>query len=307
MSHSVKSIRKQFKDNGVFYTPPELAEYMRKLFPADVAEIYDPTCGGGALLEVFGPDCRKYGQELDAQRMEECRQRIPNFEGYAGDTLTDDKFAGRKFKYIIGNPPFSVKWEPTQDPRFDGPPALAPRSKADYAFILHILSHLTDDGRAVVMEFPGILYRGAAEGKIRRWLVEQNWVEEVIAIPGGKFEDTAIATCVIVFSKSKTSTAIKFRDEELGLERVVELDEVEQAGYNLSVSTYVQPPDTREPVDIKALNLEQEQHVINHIRKSLAYTRMLYEIFPQDCRPEGFGSFLADIKKVVGEFEDGCA
>lgn len=304
MSYSVKNIRKEFKNNGVFYTPPELAKYMRGFFPDDVDEIYDPTCGGGALLEVFGDGCKKYGQELNPQQLDECRQRLVNFEGYAGDTLTDDGFTGRKFRYIIGNPPFSVKWEPFDDDRFAGPPALAPRGKADYAFIMHILSHLTDDGLAVVMEFPGILYRSNAEGKIRRWLVEQNWIEEVVAVPGNKFEDTAIATCIIVFRKNKSTTDIKFRDEELDMERVVPLSEVEANNFNLSVSTYVEKPITKEPIDIKSLNLQNERQTVDKLRAELAYTKSIYDMFQEDCRPEGFGAFLAEIKQVISEFDD---
>ena len=107
MAHNLKSIRQKFKENGVFYTEKALAEKIRSYLPADVDEIYDPTCGDGGLLSVFPDEVRKYGQEIDLEQLEEARKRLVNFEGKGGDTLTDPQF-DRQFKYIIANPPFSL-------------------------------------------------------------------------------------------------------------------------------------------------------------------------------------------------------
>lgn len=232
--YSVKAIRKQFKEKGIFYTQKELAEYIKSLLPKNVDKVYDPTCGNGGLLSVFGDDVEKYGQDINEEQLEEAKERLTNFHGVSGDTLKSPAFSEMKFDYIVGNPPFSVKWEPFEDERFIAP-VLPPPSKADYAFNLHILHYLSEKGIAVVLNFPGILYRGNREGKIRRWIVEQNYVEKVIAIAGNKFEDTAIATCIIVYNKAKTNTDILFIDDETGKQRSVTFEEVKDNGFNLSV------------------------------------------------------------------------
>lgn len=178
---SIKNIRQEFKDNGIFYTPLALAERLKSYVDIEPTSVYDPTCGAGNLLSVFQENVKKYGQELDAEQL--ALIDLPNFEGYAGDTLTDDKFKDMQFDCIVANPPFSVKWEPdalTDDIRFKCCPELPPPSKADWAFMLHILHHLKDNGIAAVLEFPGILYRGQREGKVRRWFVENNYIDRVV-------------------------------------------------------------------------------------------------------------------------------
>lgn len=205
--YNIKSIRQDFKSKGIFYTPTELAEMIKSYLPADVKEVYDPTCGHGNLLSVFADEVQKYGQDINIVAVEEAK-KLPNSFIELGDTLAEPKFLGKKFEAIVANPPFSIKWEQKSDERFASAPALAPKSKADYAFILHILHYLADNGTAVVMEFPGILYRGNAEGKIRRWLVELNYIEKVIHIPGNTFVDTAIPTCILVLRKNRTDTDI---------------------------------------------------------------------------------------------------
>lgn len=129
---SIKNIRKEFKDNGIFYTPPEVAEKLKTYIDIEPKAVYDPTCGAGNLLKVFPDDVKKYGQELDAEQLQIID--IPNFTGYVGDTLMDDKFKGVKFDCIVVNPPFSVKWQPDKlkdDVRFCDCAALPPPSKAD--------------------------------------------------------------------------------------------------------------------------------------------------------------------------------
>ena len=263
MAISAKKFRNDLKKSGIFYTDQALAEEIKALLPDDITEVYDPTCGDGSLLRVFDDDVKKYGQDILAEQVECAREQLENFEGYIGDTLMAPAFEGRKFKAIVANPPFSVKWEPDalkEDIRFSCAPIMPPASKADYAFILHILHFLDDDGIAAVLNFPGILYRGQREGKIREWIIKQNWIDKVIHIPGGHFEDTNIATALIVFRKNKTSTDIEFVDTENNISRIVPFSEIEENGFNLSVSTYVQPEIEKPVVDpVRLQNEAREQ------------------------------------------------
>ena len=172
--------------------------------PNNITEIYDPTCGNGGLLSVFNDNVIKYGQELLEEQLNSARDTLINFNGAVGDTLINPAFIDKKFDYIIANPPFSIKWVPNiEDERFNIAPALAPQSKADYAFILHILYYLSEVGIAVILGFPGILYRGNSEYKIRKWLVDNNYIEKVVSVPGDKFVDTKITTIVFILNKNK--------------------------------------------------------------------------------------------------------
>lgn len=257
---SIKNIRQEFKERGIFYTPLALAEKLKSYIDFEPKSVYDPTCGAGNLLSVFRENVKKYGQELDVEQLSLID--LPNFEGYSGDTLTDDKFKGMKFDCIVANPPFSVKWEPdalADDIRFKGCPTLPPPSKADWAFMLHILHHLSDHGVAVVLEAPGILYRGQKEGKVRRWFLENNYVDRIVNIPGNTFEDTSIATCVIVLKKNRTTTDIVFEDGER--QRIVGLQEVEDNDYNLSMSTYLKETkrfEATDNLDVLCLNMVED-------------------------------------------------
>lgn len=241
MAKSLKNYRKQLKDNGVFYTDPKLAEKLKSYFPTDITEIYDPTCGCGNLLSVFPDFCKKYGQELDPDEAEEARKNLTNCEIVSGDTLLNDGFKGKKFKYIVANPPFSVKWQPDllkEDIRFKDAPTIPTASRADFAFLLHILHHLTDDGIAVVLNSPGVLHRGNREGKIRRWMVEKNYIEQVELIPSGYFEDTNIQTALLIIKKNRTDkdTTIKFIHNETNEEKITEISKIlEDENSDLSV------------------------------------------------------------------------
>lgn len=298
MDYSVRAIRDEFKSKGIFYTPEELSKFMRDLLPAEVTEIYDPTCGAGNLLAVFDDSVKKYGQDINAEQVEYAKKRLVNFEGVAGDTLQAPAFMDRKFEYIISNYPFSIKWTPFLDERFEKAPVLPPPSKADYAFILHILHLLSDTGKAAVMGFPGILYRGAREYQIRRWIVEQNYIEHVIAIAGKKFTDTAIATVAIVFNKAKTTSDIIFVDDENNLERTVSLEEVRKNDFNLSVSTYVQKEEQKEFIDPLQLDYLARKNFCQKLRKELEFEKMV-------CEMEGlsFSYFIKQIKAIIKEFE----
>lgn len=294
--YNIKAIRQEFKDKGVFYTPPELALYLKSFLPDGVDEVYDPTCGAGGLLSVFDDDVIKYGQDINAQQVEAAKDRIKNFNGEVGDTLKEPAFFDKKFKYIIANPPFSIKWEPDEsDPRFSCLPCLPPPSKADYAFIAHILYYLADDGMAIVMNFPGILYRGQREGKIRRWLVENNYIEKVIAVDGNKFVDTKIATCVLVLNKNKADTNVTFVHNNKT--HTASLEEIAQNDFCLSVSIYIEEEIVKEEIDPLELGRQAREGFLKKLRSELDFERAVCEIEGLSIVP-----FLDSIKAVVDEY-----
>ena len=215
------------------------------------------------------------------------------FDIALGDTLIDPQhWDDEPFECIVSNPPYSIKWEGKSnpllmdDPRFNPAGVLAPKSKADLAFAMHMLSWLATDGAAAIVEFPGVLYRGGAEAKIRKYLVSNNFVDAIIQLPKELFFGTDIATCIIVLRKSKSSNDVLFIDASKEFERegtkntlmpahiekilgVVERreevehfstlvlnDDIIANDANLSVSSYVEEEDVREPMDIRALNAE---------------------------------------------------
>lgn len=298
MAYNIKSIKEEFKQKGIFYTPPELAELLKTYVNFTPKEIYDPTCGDGALLNVFGDEVIKYGQEINEDQLKVAEQRLKNFNGYCGDTLKDPAFKNKKFDCILANPPFSIKWQPFVDERFENCPELAPPSKADYAFLLHILHYLSDDGIAVTLNFPGILYRGNKEGKIRQWLVENNYIERVVNIPPDTFVDTKIATALVVFRKNKTTTDIIFEDKQLNKEKVVTLEEIKENGFNLSVSTYVfeeKPIIKIEPLELQT---KARNQMIERLKKDIMVDFMVCDLENYDKK-----QYLFDLLKVIYDFE----
>ena len=293
---SIKNIRQEFKEKGIFYTPDALADRIKQYVDIKPHSVYDPTCGAGSLLKTFGEDVEKYGQELDPDQL--TLIDLPNFHGYAGDTLKDDGFAGMKFDCIVANPPFSVKWDPEKlkdDVRFRDAPELPPPSKADWAFMLHILNHLNDNGVAVVLEFPGILYRGQREGKVRKWFVENNYIDRIVHIEGNTFEDTSIATCIIVLRKNKKTTRIIFengdRIESISYEQIVEND------FTLSVNTYLPEIIEREEIDPIALEEETRKGFIKRLRDELNFEKMVCELEGISMEP-----FIQAIRAVLEEY-----
>lgn len=293
---SIKNIRQEFRDNGIFYTPPELAQKLKSYVDIEPRTVYDPTCGSGNLLRVFHENVKKYGQELDSEQL--ALIDIPDFVGCSGDTLTNDGFAGMKFDCIVANPPFSVKWNPDKlkdDIRFRDCIALPPPSKADWAFMLHILHHLADNGVAVVLEFPGILYRGQREGKVRQWFVENNYIDRVVNIPGNTFEDTAIATCIVVLKKNRTTTDITFEDAERT--ETVPYSTVEENDFNLSVNIYLTEEVEKEEIDPSILENEARRQFLERIKKELDFDKMVCEIEGISMQP-----FINAIKAVIREY-----
>lgn len=296
------------KSGGEFYTPQEVAEVLTRLAldgRKDVERVYDPCAGSGSLLlkfaKVLGPSLsRKYfGQEINLTTYNLCRINMflhnvnfANFDIALGDTLTSPAhWDDQPFDAIVSNPPYSTKWAGkddmalVNDPRFSPAGVLAPNSKADLAFTMHMLHWLAEDGTAAIVEFPGVLYRTiGGEGKIRRYLVENNFVHTIIQLPKELFFGTDIATCIIVLKKSRVDDKVLFVDassqfvregnknrlnEEnrehllsLAFERkdvehvakLVSIDDIAAKDWNLSVSSYVEREDTREKVDIAELN-----------------------------------------------------
>lgn len=296
---SIKTIRQEFKDNGIFYTPPELAYRLKSYVDIDPETVYDPTCGAGNLLRVFHENVKKYGQELDAEQLRLID--VPNFHGYAGDTLKDDGFKGMKFDCIVANPPFSIKWSPEEikdDERFARIPVLPPPSKADWAFMLHILYHLSDHGVAAVLEFPGILYRGQREGKVRRWFVENNYIDRVVHIPGNTFEDTSISTCIVVLKKNRETTDIVFEDGERT--ETVSRELVKENGYSLSVGLYIEEEAEKEEIDPAVLENEARRLFLIRLKRELDFDRKICEMEGISIKP-----FISAIRRILREYENG--
>lgn len=306
MGYSVKQIRKQFAEQGVFYTDDKLARLIADAVSTggDVVDVYDPTCGAGNLLAVFPDDVAKYGQEIDAVQAEVARQRLPNAHIVTGDTLLNPAFTERKFRHIVANYPFSIKWQPFSDPRWDAAPTLPPPSKADYAFILHIVSMLADDGVAAMLGSPGILYRGAREGKIREWLVRENLIESVTHIEGGHFEDTSIPTALIVFRKGKTTTDVVFRDHERGLEATASLKDIEANGFNLSPQGYIVVGEKRPEPDLVALEMSARSLALRNLEAQINYSKGAIEIHSTFGLPPlpPLADFLRDIRAVADKY-----
>ena len=298
------------KSGGEFFTPQEVSELLARITvvgKTEVNKVYDPACGSGSLLlkfaKVLGRDNVRrgfFGQEVNLTTYNLCRINMflhdvsfEKFDVAHGDTLTDPQhWDDEPFDAIVSNPPYSTRWEGDanplliNDPRYAPAGVLAPKSKADLAFTMHMLSWLSVTGTAAIVEFPGVLYRGGAEQKIRKYLIDNNYVDTVIQLPPDLFFGTTIATCIIVLKKSKADNSILFIDatvecgrsgnkNQLSAEnqqkiidaftaradaahfaRLVPYDEVAGNGYNIAVFSYVEPKDTREAIDIKVLNAE---------------------------------------------------
>src|SRR5665647_2492325 len=224
------------KSGGEYYTPQEVSELLTRLTlvgKTEVNKVYDPACGSGSLLLNFAKILGKenvrqgfFGQEINITTYNLCRINMflhdidyDKFDIGNGDTLTDPMhWDDEPFEAIVSNPPYSIRWDGDanplliNDPRFSPAGVLAPKSKADLAFIMHSLSWLATNGTAAIVCFPGILYRGGAEQKIRKYLIDNNFVDCVIQLPGNLFFGTNIATCIMVLKKSKSENSTLFID-----------------------------------------------------------------------------------------------
>lgn len=298
---SAKAYRNELKEKGVFHTDTKLAEIIKSYGKDKPKNVYDPTCGVGTLLSVFDDDVPKYGQELTEDYLEVARKTLKNFTGEVGDTLKDPAFMDKKFDLIVANYPFSIKWDSDkEDIRFKDWVDVPPPSKADYAFIMHMMYLLADDGVCVSLNFPGILYRKAREGKIRKELVEKGYIKKVIQVPGGYFEDTNISTVLLVMSKSKFKGYIEFVDLEKDLKREVPLEEIVENDFNLSVSSYVYEEEVREEIDPVELRDSARENLIKYLDNGLEMEYFLTESFEDK---EGKVELLKFYRKVLGVVE----
>lgn len=303
------------KSGGEFYTPADVSELLTRLGTVgktEINKVYDPACGSGSLLlkaeKNLGKDAIRngfYGQEINITTYNLCRINMflhdvgfDKFNVACEDTLISPQhWDDEPFELIVSNPPYSIKWAGDEnpllinDPRFAPAGVLAPKSKADMAFIMHSLSWLASNGTAVIVCFPGIMYRGGAEQKIRKYLVDNNYVDCIIQLPSNLFFGTSIATCIMVMKKNKNDGKTLFidasnecikvtnnnkltpenierivdvfakREEVMHFSHLADYDEIAENDYNLSVSTYVEAEDTREKIDIVNLNAEIEEIV----------------------------------------------
>ena len=291
MRKSAKAFRKTLRGQGTFYTPDALAMKMRAQLPEHVAEVYDPTCGDGGLLRIFGDDVRKYGVEIDGAEAEKARS-IPNSTIFAGDTLANDYFQNMQFDTIIANPPFGIPWaHPTQQPdenkakqaseMFDNYPTYAPANCADWAFIAHILHKLSDNGTAVCLMGLGALYRGRADAKIREYLVGRGVFKRIELIRDAQFEDTSISVAMLTMCKSSLDKSILFVDGEV--ERRVEYSEIKENGFNLSVNRYVsaeKQEDKWKDFDPYAHEEMIRAKVCEHLDESITMSKAMCEFDP---------------------------
>lgn len=293
------------KKAGEFYTPQEVSEILSEIVVTGktrLKSVYDPTCGSGSLLlrtARGGNADTIYGQEKNPTTFNLCRMNMllhgikyKDFEIHNGDTLENDELGEHQFDAVVANPPFSAEWTAAEkfnnDDRFSKAGVLAPKSKADYAFILHMLYHLNDGGTMACVAPHGVLFRGAAEGKIRRFLIEKkNYIDAIIGLPANIFYGTSIPTCILVMKKcrqsddnilfidaskefEKVKTQNKLRPEHI--QKIIEtyrtraeiekyshcatLKEIEGNDYNLNIPRYIDTFEEEEEIDIKAVMAE---------------------------------------------------
>ena len=320
------------KSGGEFFTPADVSELLTRLGTVGktrINKVYDPACGSGSLLlkaeKVLGKEAVTngfYGQEINITTYNLCRINMflhdigfDKFDIACDDTLTSPQhWDDEPFELIVSNPPYSIKWAGDSnpllinDPRYAPAGVLAPKSKADMAFIMHSLSWLAPNGTAAIVCFPGIMYRGGAEKKIRKYLIDNNFVDCIIQLPSNLFFGTSIATCIMVLKKGKSDNTTIFidatkecikvtnnnrltednlqkivsafaqREEIKHFSHVASYEEIAENDYNLSVSTYVEAEDTREVIDIKKLNAEIEEIVLREAELRDAIRNIIEEI-----------------------------
>ena len=313
------------KSGGEFFTPQEVSEILVRLATYDndkIDSVYDPACGSGSLLMKFqkiigkkNPNLKYYGQEINPTTFNLCRINMflhnvnyNNFNIALGDTLLNPAHRGMEFDAIVSNPPYSLKWVGKDSPilindeRYALAGVLAPKSAADLAFTMHMLSHLKESGICAIVEFPGVLYRGGAEKQIREYLIQNNYVDTVIQLPANLFFGVGIATCIIVLSKGKKPDGnVLFIDasneyvkngnknllQQQNMDKIVDAyinrkdeqyfcklvsnEDILANDCNLSVSSYVEAEDTREKIDIKAVNKDIVKVVkdVNKLREKV--------------------------------------
>lgn len=320
------------KSGGEYYTPQEVSELLTRiaiLGKEEVNKVYDPACGSGSLLlntaKILGKEKVRsgfYGQEVNLTTYNLCRINMflhdidyDKFNIACEDTLKNPAhWDDEPFEVIVSNPPYSIKWDGDDnpvlinDPRFSPAGVLAPKSKADLAFIMHSLSWLATNGVASIVCFPGVLYRGGAEQKIRKYLIDNNFVDCIIQLPDNLFFGTSIATCIMVLKKSKTDNSVLFidatedcvkvtnsnkltpqnlndivevysaRENKEHKSAIVSNDEIAKNDYTLSVNKYVTAKVDKEEVNIKELNAEIERIVERQAKLRDSLTEIIKQL-----------------------------
>lgn len=323
------------KSGGEFFTPQEVGELLAKITVmnrTEVNRVYDPACGSGSLLlkfaKILGKENVKqgfYGQEINLTTYNLCRINMflhdinyNKFNIERGDTLTEPKhWDEQPFDAIVSNPPYSIRWEGKSNPllindlRYSPAGVLAPESKADLAFTMHMLSWLSQKGTAAIVEFPGVLYRSGAEQKIRKYLVDNNFVEAVIQLPSDLFFGTTIATCIIVIKKNKIDNKILFIDasgecvrntnknklSDSNIDNILELlknrqnkenkdsksylatyEEIQQNDYNISVNSYLKIENEKKNIDIIEHNKKIKEIVKKQSEIRIELDKIIAEI-----------------------------
>lgn len=311
------------KKAGEFYTPQEVSEVLARIVSLGrpkIAKVYDPTCGSGSLLlriRRFAKVDQYFGQELNQTTFNLARMNMilhdvnyNDFDIKNGDTLYSDKFANLRADAIVANPPFSLKWEPSRiridDERFSDAGVLAPSSKADFSFIQHMIFHLAPEGKMAVVVPHGVLFRGAAEGKIREFLLTRNYLDAVIGLPANLFYGTSIPAAILVFAKNrKADDGVLFIDasknfaknknqnqlREEDISRIIDsysdraeiekfahlasLDEIRENGFNLNIPRYVDTFEAEAEIDLEA--------TVKEIREISANEKVLDETIAKYC------------------------
>lgn len=320
------------KSGGEFFTPADVSVLLTRLGTVGktkINKVYDPACGSGSLLlkveKILGKDSVQigfFGQEINITTYNLCRINMflhdigfDKFDIQCEDTLINPQhWDDEPFELIVSNPPYSIKWAGDDnpllinDPRFSPAGVLAPKSKADMAFIMHAVSWLAPNGVAAIVCFPGIMYRSGAEQKIRKYLIDNNFVDCIIQLPANLFFGASTATCIMVLKKGKTDNKILFvdatnecvkvtnnnkltsenierivkayvdRTDEQHFSHLADYDEIQGQDFSLSVPSYVEPKDTREKIDIKKLNVEIEKLVDKENELREMVTSILDEI-----------------------------
>jgi len=333
------------KSGGEFFTPADVSELLTRLGTVgktEINKVYDPACGSGSLLlkaeKVLGKDNIRngfYGQEINVTTYNLCRINMflhdigfDKFNIACENTLTEPAhWDDEPFELIVSNPPYSISWPGNDDatlindPRFAPAGVLAPNKKADFAFIMHCLSWLSSNGTAAIVCFPGIMYRGAAEKKIRKYLIDNNFIDCVIQLPSNLFFGTSIATCIMVLKKCKTDSNTLFidaskefvkatnnnklspenmnniiscfekREEIQYFSHLASYDEVVENEYNLSVSTYVEVEDLKVKVDIEKLNAEIKEIVAREEILRKAIDKIIEEIEVQSVKQKSIKTY----------------
>lgn len=309
------------KKAGEFYTPQQVSQILASIVTMGkdkIKDVYDPTCGSGSLLLRVKKHCNFvghfYGQELNQTTFNLARMNMvlhdikyTDFNIVQGDTLEDPQHMDKKFEAVVANPPFSANWSASElfasDERFNQYGKLAPKTKADFAFVQHMIHHLADNGTMAIVLPHGVLFRGAAEGTIRKFLLEdRNYLDAVIGLPANIFFGTGIPTCILVFKKNRTKgDNIIFIDASNNFEKVknqnklrpddiekildtyknmVELekyshlatmDEIKENDFNLNIPRYVDTFEEEEPIDLNKVvdDLRDLEQQISNVDKEI--------------------------------------